>query len=121
MPPGNRQIASPLRQEGTAGRAHRRPHMNDPLRDRLLGRIPQPCDVAAYRANVKEIVERKQKSMARESIAVKAFWIFCALSATAWLWFSAESAQLPRAPFLAILFFVWGGVEVVTHQINRSQ
>lgn len=94
---------------------------NDPLRDRLLGQLPAPSDVAAYRSNVEKLFIENQKSVNRERIAVQAFWIFCAISVTAWLWFSAGAAQLPRAPFLACIFFTWGGVEVVKHKINASR
>ena len=31
------------------------------------------------------------------------------------------TAQLPRGPFLACIFFTWGGVEVLKHHINSSR
>ncbi|HEY3744133.1 MAG TPA: hypothetical protein VGL53_30015 [Bryobacteraceae bacterium] len=93
---------------------------NDPVGESLLGRVPQPGDVAAYRESTARLLEKNEKSVARERIATRAFWIFCAASATAWLWFSAEGAQLPRGPFLACIFFVWGGVEVVKQRVRES-
>jgi hypothetical protein len=94
---------------------------NDPLRDRLLGRVPQPADLASYKASVTQLLDQNQKSIKRERIFVTAFWIFCVVSATVRLWFSAESAHFPREPFLACIFFVWGGVEMVKHHINSSR
>src|SRR3954468_19204274 len=94
---------------------------NDPLREQLLGRIPSPADIGAYREIVTRQIERDQNSIKRKAIAAKIFWVFCAVSATAWLWFSAETAHLPRAPFLACIFFTWGGVEVVKHHIDRCR
>ena len=94
---------------------------NDPLRDRLLGRIPQPADIAAYKTSVSQMLDQNQKSIKRERISVNAFWIFCAASATAWLWFSSGPAQLPKVPFLACIFLIWGGVEMVKHHINRTR
>ena len=35
--------------------------------------------------------------------------------------FTTESAHLPRAPFLACIFFIWGGVEILKHYINSSR
>jgi hypothetical protein len=93
---------------------------NNPVSDRLLGRVPKPADIPAYRETTARLLEQNQKSIRRERIAINAFWIFCVASATAWLWFSAESANLPRAPFLACIFFAWGGVEMIKHRIQAS-
>ncbi len=37
------------------------------------------------------------------------------------VWFSADSARLPRGPFLACIFFTWGGVEIVKQHINTAR
>jgi hypothetical protein len=97
------------------------PINNDPIRDRLLGQLPQPADLAQHRERVSQMLEQNQKRIRRERVAVTAFWIFCAVSATAWMWFSADGAHLPKAPFLACIFFTWGGVEVVKHHINACR
>jgi hypothetical protein len=88
------------------------------IRDRLLSESPSPGDLADYRQQVSSLIEAGQKRLRRERLLVTAFWIFCAVSATAWLWFSADAARLPRGPFLAGIFFTWGGVEVVKHYLN---
>src|SRR4051794_11245861 len=97
------------------------PNNQDPLRDSLLGQVPKPGEIARYREHVTSMLEQDQKRIRRERAAVVAFWVFCAVSATAWLWFSAESAHLPKGPFLACIFFTWGGVEIVKHYINSSR
>jgi hypothetical protein len=88
------------------------------LRDRLLGQTPRPGDLASYRQRVTAMVQSNAERIRRERLLATLFWIFCAASATAWLWFSADSARLPRGPFLACVFFTWGGVEIVKHYIN---
>jgi hypothetical protein len=88
------------------------------IRDRLLSESPNPGDLAGYRQQVSSSIEASQKRLRRERLLVTGFWIFCAVSATAWLWFSADAARLPRGPFLACIFFTWGGVEVVKHYVN---
>jgi hypothetical protein len=85
------------------------------LRDQLLGRTPKTSELADYRKFILSAVEKDQKPIRRNRILATSFWIFCAASATAWLWFSADSAGLPRGPFLACIFFTWGGVEIVKH------
>ena len=97
------------------------PIESDLLRDRLLGRAAQAVDAAQYRASVCQTIERNDKRIRRERLAVTAFWILCAVSATMWLWFSADAARLPRTPFLACIFFTWGGVEVVKHYVNSCR
>jgi|HubBroStandDraft_3_1064219.scaffolds.fasta_scaffold289707_2 hypothetical protein len=88
------------------------------IRDRLLSESPSPGDLADYRQQVSSLIEASQRRLRRERLLVTAFWIFCAVSATSWLWFSADAARLPRGPFLACIFFTWGGVEVVKHYLN---
>lgn len=94
---------------------------NNLLRDRLLSGSPKPDDFANYREQISSLIDSNQKRLRRERIVTTVFWIFCAISATAWLWFSADSARLPRGPFLACLFFIWGGVEILKHYINATR
>ena len=94
---------------------------NDSLRERLLGRAPKPADLTDYRRLVSSTIEKNRKRIQRERLLATLFWIFCAASATAWLWFSADAARLPRGPFLACIFFMWGGVEILKHHINAGR
>lgn len=91
------------------------------LRDRLLSESPKPDDLTTYRQAVLSLIGSNEKRLRRERILVTAFWIFCAISATVWLWFSAESGGMPRGPFLACIFFTWGGVELVKHYVNAAR
>jgi hypothetical protein len=97
------------------------PENYDPLRDRLLGQVPVPDDVKTYRDAVTRMVQQNDKRIQRERVFITAFWIFCVASSIAWLWFSPQSAGLPRAPFQACIILIWGGVEVVKHYINACR
>jgi len=97
------------------------PTEHDPLRDRLLGQLPKPGDVAKYRALITRVSGQNEKRIKRERVLVTAFWIFCAASATAWLWFDPSFDTGLRKPFLACIFFTWGGVEVIKHYINACR
>lgn len=94
---------------------------SDSLRDRMLSRLPDPENPAAYQTSVADALERGRKRIRRESILVKLFWIFCVVTTIAYLWFTTESSQLPRAPFLACIFFLWGVMEIIKHYINSCR
>jgi hypothetical protein len=94
---------------------------NDPIRDQLLGSVPIPSDVAQHRERVAKGIEKGRKRIRIEGIVVTAVWICCVVWVTVHLWFDADSAQLPRGPFLACVVFAWGGIELIKHHINRCR
>jgi type VI protein secretion system component VasF len=95
--------------------------MSDTMRDQLLSQMPQPENLAAYREHVAATIEKAERRVQAQRRITTAFWIFCAASATAYLWFGSSSGQFPRAPFLACIFFLWGGVELLRHSIASLQ
>lgn len=97
--------------------------MNNPneIRTQLLSHIPQPENLSEYRSRVAEIIQKDQKRLHAERVVTTVFWIFCGASATAYLWLGNSDAHLPSAPFLACIFFLWGGVELLKHRIHATQ
>ena len=93
----------------------------NPMQNRLLSQLPGPNDLDAYRKKVAAILEKDRKQIRIDRIIATSFWIFCAVSAAAYLWFGDTWSQLPRAPFLACIFFLWGGVEVLKHHIHSAE
>ncbi len=96
-------------------------NQNNPLADRLLGRVPTPSEIAQYRESIRVSLEEERKKLRIQRVATHAFWISCAVLAVAWMWFSADTAHLPRGPFLAGLFLICGGVEVIKHAVNAGR
>ncbi len=94
---------------------------SDSLRERLLRQLPSLHDATAYKTAVAETLERNQKRIRRERALVTFFWIFCVASAVAYIWFGPGAAQVPRGPFLACIFFTWGGIELLKHHINSAR
>ena len=88
------------------------------LTDGLLARLPQPADLISFRRDMADSIEKNRIRLRREHALVTAFWIFCAASATAYLWFGSGPSHFPRAPFLACIFFLWGGIELLKHHLN---
>jgi hypothetical protein len=94
---------------------------DDSFRDRLLAHLPQPANLADYRQEVASMLEKNQKRIRRERLAVTAFWVFCAVSATIYLWFDPKSATTPKGPFLACFMFLWGMAELLKHYVNTCR
>lgn len=97
------------------------PNEFDLLRRQLLGQLPDPASIARYRESVTRSLEKNSRHIRRERLLVTLFWIFCVASAVAWLWFSPDMARVPRTPFLACIFFLWGGIELIKHYINACR
>jgi hypothetical protein len=95
--------------------------MTSNMRDLLLSQMPQPENLSAYREQVAAAIEKAQRRVQIQRRFTTAFWIFCAASATVYLWFGSSAGQFPRAPFLACIFFLWGGVELIRHSIAALQ
>ena len=93
----------------------------DEIRNQLLSHVPQPEDLSEYRSRIGQIIQKEQKHLRVERIVTTIFWSFCVASATAYLWFGNSDSHLPRAPFLACIFFLWGGVELLKHRIHAVQ
>lgn len=89
--------------------------------DALLAQLPQLSELPTLRTQALAAMEKEKLRLKRRRIAVQSFWIFCAVTATAYMWFGPESAHTPRAPFLACLFLLWGGIEVLKYRIHSSR
>jgi hypothetical protein len=94
---------------------------NDDIRDRLLLHLPQPRDLTAYRKQVASTLERNQKRIRLERLLATPFWIFCAVTASVYIWFGNEGSSLPRAPFLACIFLLLGALELLKYHIHSAQ
>jgi hypothetical protein len=94
---------------------------NSDVRDRLLSHLPPASDLASYRQKVAAALEKNQKRIRLERLLATLFWIFCAATCTVYIWFGKGSSQFPRAPFLACIWLLLGGVEIIKHHIHSAQ
>jgi hypothetical protein len=97
---------------------------NENIRERLLARLPQPADVAAYRNEVAALLEKKEKALRFEKWNVIPLWIFMAGLSTAFLWLAGQRLDTPKGPYfasLACFSFLFGMVYLVPHFINRGR
>lgn len=96
---------------------------NDPdsIREHLLQQLPTLDTATVYKAPIAKTLERNETNIGRERIWVTTFWVFCVLSAASYIWFGPGASQMPRGPFLACIFLMWGSLEVLKHHINSSR
>jgi hypothetical protein len=91
------------------------------IRSELLSHLPAETDLAGYREQVAKTLQENQRRIRLERVLATAFWIFCAVTAAMYIWFGDTNSQLPRGPFLACIFLILGGVEIVKHYVHSAQ
>ena len=94
---------------------------NSDMRDRLLSHLPPATDLGVYRQQVAVTLEKNQKRIRLERLLATLFWIFGAVTCTVYIWFGSGGSQFPRAPFLACIFLLLGGIEILKHHIHSAQ
>jgi hypothetical protein len=98
---------------------------SESVRDRLLARLPQPENLAAYREEVVARLEKNEKAFRREKWGVGALWIFviglflfgACVRGEQWL----DTTHGHAYEFMMALLMIWGGAELLRHFINRSR
>lgn len=97
---------------------------DDSMRDRLLSHLPQPANLAAYRAEVASMLEKNEKAFRREKWVACALWIYLVALSTVFLWMGGRRLDTPKGPYfgtVACFCILWGAVELLKHFINRSR
>jgi hypothetical protein len=96
----------------------------DSIRDRILSRLPQPGNVAAYREEMVSTLAKNEKKLRRETIWTAAEWGFAVGFFATCLWSGPRWVAGPAGHFLmafTFLFLIFGAVEIVKHFVNRSR
>jgi hypothetical protein len=97
---------------------------NDSIRDRLLSRLPQPADLAAYREEVVSILEKNEKAYRREKWKTGAILLLAVGLIAVPLsldWLRLDTPKGISYGFFASLYFLYAIAEVLKHFINRSR
>lgn len=97
---------------------------NDSIRERILSRLPQPGNVAAYREEMASALAKNDRILRLESWVAMAYWLFavglftfCVLHNQYWL-------NTPRghiSAFTTIMLLICGAVMVLKNMVNRSR
>ena len=94
------------------------------IRDRLLSRLPQPENLAAYREEVASTLEKNEKRLRLERWYMAAMWLLavgfftaCVMKGATWL----DTTHGHFMEFVVLLLLISGAVEVLKHAVNRSR
>jgi hypothetical protein len=93
---------------------------NDSMRERLLARLPQPENLAAYREETASLLAKHEKALFWEKMPS----VVCAVLAPAILmadWFSGQKLGPLHPYFWAGLFTLASGVGDLRYRIYRSK
>jgi hypothetical protein len=93
------------------------------LREHLLAQQPPPPDrLAAYRDEVRAMLQRNDKRLRWEKWGASLLWVFTVFLGTGFLLLFADTMHGGIwACFLALLLLVSAAVELLKHFINRSR
>ncbi len=97
---------------------------SDNLRERLLARMPQPGNLAAYQAEVEASLEKNQRGLRRERKVVTVLWVFVVCLSTVFLIMSGQHLDTQKGLYAAILacfVLIYPSAEVLKHFINRAR
>ena len=97
---------------------------NDSIRDRLLLRLPQPENLAAYREEVASMLEKNEKAFREKKWVVCTILFFAVGFITVPLslnWFRLDTPQGISFVGTAFVLLLYAFTEVLKHFINRSR
>jgi hypothetical protein len=96
---------------------------NEGMRERLLARLPQPENLAAYRAEMASLLAKHEKALFWEKMpSVVLAWIAFAILMAGWFWAQKIGAAIDQFTWLwAGFFFFAGCVGNLSYRINRSK
>jgi hypothetical protein len=96
---------------------------NESMRERLMARLPQPENLAAYREETASLLAKHEKALFWEKIpAVFCSWSACAIFIASWFWAQKSGAAINQFTWcwVGILYLVGAGLGL-SYRINRSK
>lgn len=96
---------------------------NDNMRERLLARLPQPENLAAYREKTASLLARHEKALFWEKIpSVVLMLIALFILLAGWFWAHKTGAAIDQFTWVWAGFFYFAGcVGSLSYQISRSK
>lgn len=95
---------------------------NDSMRERLLARLPQPENHAAYREETAALLAKHEKALFWDKVPSIVCYVLAAIMVALALWGKAPSAAMHQYFWLLAGFAYFGGIVVdLRYRIYRSE
>jgi hypothetical protein len=95
---------------------------NESMRERLLARLPQPENLAAYREETASLLAKHKKALFWERMASTACYVIVAFMVALWLLGLTPSAAMRQYfwPFVGFAYFL-GATQDLRYRIYQSR
>jgi hypothetical protein len=97
---------------------------NESIGKRLLSRLPQPANMAAYQQEVTSLLAENERRLRRNKWTVVRVWIFVGVVSVPFLWMAGTHFNTPEGNwFLGLVGFwvLFGAMEIAKYEHNRGR
>jgi len=97
---------------------------NESISERLLSRLPQPANMAAYQVEVTSLLAENEKRLRRNKWTVARVWIFVIVVSAPFLWMAGTHFNTAEGNwFLGLVGFwiLFGAIEIAKYEHNQSR
>ena len=97
---------------------------NESIRERLLSRLPQPANMAAYQDEVASLLAENEKRLRRNKWTVARVWIFVIVVSAPFLWMAGTHFNTAEGNwFLGLVGFwvLFGAIEIAKYEHNQGK
>jgi len=105
--------------------AHRsEAHQSEAISERLLARLPQPANLAAYRQEVASLLAKNEKQLGRNKWIVVRMWVFVVLVSAPFLWMAGAHFNTSQGNWFLSLTCFWvlmGAIEVAKYVAQQGR
>ena len=97
-------------------------NQNDSMRERLLARLPQPENLAAYREETNCLLAKHERALFWEKMVSTASCVIVAIMVALWLWGKTPTAAMRQYfwPLVGFAYFLYA-VQDLRYRIYRSK
>jgi hypothetical protein len=97
---------------------------NESISERLLSRLPQPANMAAYQEEVTSLLAENERRLHRNKWTVARVWIFVVAISAPFLWMAGAHFNTAAGNwFLGLVGFwvLFGAIEIAKYEHNQSR
>jgi hypothetical protein len=97
---------------------------NESISERLLSRLPQPANMAAYQEEVTSLLAENERRLRRNKWTVARVWIFVVAVSAPFLWMAGTHFNTAAGNwFLGLVGFwvLFGAIEIAKYEHNQGR